>query len=94
MGDETRQALDFIIGIAQASSKTVVLGVNGSFIQGTLIANLQDENLGKFGKLDHSVGVEKSTSVILLKNVQVLDKSLFFEHISVFKDSVTSIVIL
>lgn len=51
MSDVKRQALDFIIGAAQASDKKVVLGVNGSFMQGTLIANLRDESLGKFGKL-------------------------------------------
>lgn len=82
MSDVKIQALDFIIGAAQASNKKVVIGVNGSFMQGTLIANLRDESLGKFGKLDHNV-----------IDVQVLDKNLSFEWISVFKEDITSISI-
>lgn len=93
MSDMKRQALDLIIGAAQASNKKVVIGVNGSFMQGTLIANLLDENLGKFGKLDHSAIAEKGTIVVVLKDVQVLDKNLSFEWISVFKDDITSIYI-
>ncbi|WP_270235326.1 hypothetical protein [Lacticaseibacillus suilingensis] len=93
MSDVKRQALDFIIGAAQASDKKVVLGVNGSFMQGTLIANIRDESLGKFGKLDHNVIAEKGTTVVLLKDVQVLDKNLSFEWISVFKEDITSISI-